>query len=47
MQSGSLGVELTQGGVCLAVPSMTAADGSQLVAAACNATDPRIHWHTW
>jgi len=47
VQSGSLGIELMQDGVCLAVPSMTAIDGSQLVAAACNAADPRIHWHTW
>ena len=47
MQSGSLGTELTQGGVCLAVPSMTAIDGSRLVAARCTAADPRIHWHTW
>jgi Ricin-type beta-trefoil lectin domain/Putative Ig domain len=47
VQSGSLGSELTQGGVCLAVPSMTAPFGSSLVAARCNAADPRIHFHIW
>jgi len=47
VQSGSLGSELTQGGVCLAVPSMTAPFGAQMVAARCTAADPRIHFHIW
>jgi hypothetical protein len=42
-----LSSELKLGGVCLAIPSMKAADGSQLVTASCGATDPRVHWHIW
>ncbi len=47
VQSGSLSSELGIGGMCLAVPSLTAPDGSQLVMARCTATDPRIHWRIW
>jgi Ricin-type beta-trefoil lectin domain/Putative Ig domain len=47
VQTGDLSAELTLGGVCLAIPSMTAADGSQLVTVRCSATDPRVHWHIW
>jgi len=47
IRTGGLSVELKLGGVCLAIPGMKAADGSQLVTAPCNATDPRIHWRIW
>jgi hypothetical protein len=47
VQTGDLSAELTLGGVCLAIPSMTAADGSQLVTVRCSAMDPRAHWHIW
>ena len=47
IRNGDLSSELGLGGVCLAIPSMTAADGSQLVTARCTATDPRIRWHIW
>ena len=47
VRTGGLSSELTLGGVCLAIPGMTAADGSQLVTARCTATDPRIHWRIW
>jgi hypothetical protein len=47
VRTGDLSAELTLGGVCLAIPSMTAADGSQLRTARCTATDPRVHWHIW
>ena len=45
--TGGLGSELTMNGVCLAVPSLTAADTTQLVTRACGATDPRVTWHIW
>ena len=47
VRTGGLSAELQLGGVCLAIPSVTAADGSQLVTARCTATDPRIHWRIW
>ena len=47
VRTGDLSAELTLGGVCLAIPSMTAANGTQLVTARCTATDPRVHWHIW
>jgi Ricin-type beta-trefoil lectin domain/Putative Ig domain len=47
VRTGGLSSELTQDGVCLAVPSMTAIDGTQLITAACTASDPRVHWHVW
>jgi len=46
-RTGGLSSELTQDGVCLAIPSMTAIDGTQLVTARCTASDPRVHWHVW
>jgi hypothetical protein len=45
VRTGYMSAELTIGGVCLAVPSMTAADGTQLVTGRCTATDLRVHWH--
>jgi hypothetical protein len=47
VRTGYMSAELSIGGVCLAVPSMTAADGTQLVTGRCTATDPRVHWHVW
>jgi len=47
VRTGGLSAELTLGGVCLAIPGMKAADGSQLVTAPCSAADPRVHWHVW
>ena len=47
VRNGDLSNELSLGGVCLAIPSMTAADGSQLVMARCTLADPRIHWRVW
>ena len=47
VRTGYMSAELGIGGVCLAVPSMTAADGTQLVTGRCTATDPRVHWHIW
>ena len=47
VRTGDVSSELSIGGLCLAVPSMTAANGSQLVTARCTATDPRIHWRVW
>jgi hypothetical protein len=44
-RTGGLSGELTLGGVCLAIPSMTAANAAQLVTEACSASDPRVHWH--
>jgi hypothetical protein len=44
-RAGALGSELSLGGVCLGIPSMTAANAAQLVTAACTASDPRVHWH--
>jgi hypothetical protein len=45
LRTGYMSAELSIGGVCLSVPSMTAADGTQLVTGRCTATDPRVHWH--
>ena len=46
-----LGSELALGGVCLAIPSLTAAkgtalepNGTQLVVSKCSKTDPRDLW---
>jgi broad specificity polyphosphatase/5'/3'-nucleotidase SurE len=47
VRTGGLSSQLRLGGVCLAIPSLTAADGSQLVTAKCTATDPRIYWRIW
>jgi hypothetical protein len=47
VRDGNLGSELVVGGVCLAAPSMTAPAMTQLVTAACSASDPRVHWHIW
>jgi hypothetical protein len=47
VRTGGVSSELSIGGVCLAIPSMTAAGGSQLVMARCTATDPRVHWRVW
>ena len=47
VRNGDLSNEFRIGGVCLAIPSMTAADGSQLVMARCTIADPRIHWRVW
>lgn len=46
-RTGGLSSELSLGGVCLGVPSMTAANATQLITAACTASDPRVHWHIW
>ena len=49
---GTMTGALTQNGLCLAVPSMTAAkgttlatNGTQLIASTCSQTDPRDLWH--
>jgi hypothetical protein len=47
VHTGVLSSELTIGGVCIAVPSMTAGDTARLVTAACSATNPLVHWHIW
>jgi hypothetical protein len=47
VRGSTLGGELEAGGVCLALPSMTAPAGSQLRTAPCAAADPRVHWHLW
>jgi hypothetical protein len=47
VRSATLGGELKLGGVCLAIPSVTAPAASQLRTAPCTATDPRVHWHIW
>ena len=47
VRTGYMSAELSIGGVCLSVPSMTAADGTQLVTGRCTASDPRVHWHIW
>jgi hypothetical protein len=47
IRTGYMSAELSIGGVCLAVPGMTAADGTQLVTGRCTATDPRVQWHIW
>ena len=52
VRTPAMGSELAQGGVCLAVPSMTSAkgaklepNGTQLVVSKCNKSDPRDLWH--
>ncbi len=47
VRGSTLSGEIEQSGVCLAVPSMTAADTSQLRTAPCAPADPRVHWHIW
>ena len=47
VRNGDLSNEFSIGGLCLAIPSMTAADGSQLVMARCTLADTRIHWRVW
>jgi hypothetical protein len=49
---GTMTGALTQNGVCLAIPSMTAArgtalegNGTQLIASKCSSSDPRDLWH--
>ncbi len=44
---GGLASELTMNGVCLALPSLTAPDTTQLVTRACSATNPAVIWHIW
>ena len=46
-RTGTLSSELKAGGVCLGIPSLTAANSSALIAAKCTASDPRVHWHIW
>jgi Ricin-type beta-trefoil lectin domain/Putative Ig domain len=45
--TGGLSSELTIDGVCVAIPSMTAANTSSLITGKCSATDPDVHWHIW
>jgi hypothetical protein len=52
VRTSAMGSELAQGGVCLAIPSMTSArgtaietNGTQLITAKCSNTDPRDLWH--
>ena len=47
VRSGTLSGALMAGGVCLAVPTMTAPAASQLRTAPCVPADPRVHWHIW
>lgn len=47
VRGNTLSGELKAGGVCLAIPSMTAAATSQLRTAPCAPADPRVHWHIW
>ncbi|HEY7812555.1 MAG TPA: putative Ig domain-containing protein, partial [Nakamurella sp.] len=42
-----LGSWITIDGVCVAIPSMTAPDTSQLVTATCTPGDPRDRWDIW
>jgi len=51
-RTSAMGSEITEGGVCLAIPSMTAGrgtvlepNGTQLVTSKCSKTDPRDLWH--
>lgn len=46
-RASAVSSELKAGGVCLGIPSLTAANGSALTAAKCTASDPRVHWHIW
>jgi hypothetical protein len=52
VRTGAMSSELTEGGVCLAIPSLTAAkgtllepNGTQLITSKCSKTDPRDLWH--
>jgi hypothetical protein len=52
VRTSAMGSELAQGGVCLAIPSMTTAKGTalelnatQLITSKCSQTDPRDLWH--
>jgi hypothetical protein len=45
--TGGLSVELKMNGVCLALPSLSAPDTTQLTTRACSATDPTVNWHIW
>jgi hypothetical protein len=47
VHTGGLASELAMGGMCLAVPSLSAADATQLITRACNASDPADLWHIW
>jgi hypothetical protein len=49
-RTSAMGSEIAQGGVCLAIPSMTRGaalepNGTQLVTSRCSKTDPRDLWH--
>jgi hypothetical protein len=46
IRTGGLSSELAVGGSCLALPRLTAAQGTQLVTASCG-SGPRVHWHIW
>jgi hypothetical protein len=53
VRTSAMGGEIAQGGVCLAIPSMTSGrggaalepNGTQLVTSRCSKTDPRDLWH--
>jgi Ricin-type beta-trefoil lectin domain/Putative Ig domain len=50
VRTSPMGSEIAQGGVCLAIPSMTRGaalepNGTQLVTSRCSRTDPRDLWH--
>ncbi len=50
VRASAMGSEIAQGGVCLAIPSMTRGaaletNGTQLVTSRCSRTDPRDLWH--
>lgn len=53
VRTSAMGSEIAQGGVCLAIPSMTSGkggkalepNGTQLVTSKCSQTDPRDIWH--
>jgi hypothetical protein len=49
-RTSAMGSEIAQGGVCLAIPSMTRGaalepNGTQLITSRCSRTDPRDLWH--
>jgi hypothetical protein len=44
-RAGTMSSELKDSGVCLGIPSLTAGNGTALIAAKCTASDPRVHWH--
>jgi hypothetical protein len=47
VRQGTLGSWITIGGACVAIPSMTAGQGAQLVTVKCGTTDPRDLWRIW